>query len=255
MVLAMSRAVGETMIVTIAAGGNPQFLVDPLQAVQTMTAMIVQLSLGGHADDEHRVQGAVRGGDDAVRDDAGDEHRGGLGVKPVPAGVRMTAAAATGPARGAYRARVRARRLLSSTFLVGCVGAILIGLALLGALVFDVVRDGGGGGVHVGGDGRAAGGDGVDGVGGAGGDGAAVPGAAAGVCAGGGAGAGVEAAGGGVDGADRGVDARAVRAVRGGAGRGRIRRTTSSWRVLGTCSRCWGRRRAGSLRGLPSSGS
>ena len=45
-VLAMSRAVGETMIVTIAAGGNPQFLVDPLQAVQTMTAMIVQLSLG-----------------------------------------------------------------------------------------------------------------------------------------------------------------------------------------------------------------
>lgn len=55
----------------------------------------------------------------------------------------MTAAAATGPARGAYRARVRARRLLSSTFLVGCVGAILAGLALLGALVFDVVRDGG----------------------------------------------------------------------------------------------------------------
>ena len=45
-ILAASRAVGETMIVTIAAGGNPQFLVDPLEAVQTMTAMIVQLSLG-----------------------------------------------------------------------------------------------------------------------------------------------------------------------------------------------------------------
>ena len=45
-ILAASRAIGETMIVTIAAGGNPQFLVDPLEAVQTMTAMIVQLSLG-----------------------------------------------------------------------------------------------------------------------------------------------------------------------------------------------------------------
>lgn len=45
-ILAASRAVGETMIVTIAAGGNPQFFVDPLEAVQTMTAMIVQLSLG-----------------------------------------------------------------------------------------------------------------------------------------------------------------------------------------------------------------
>lgn len=45
-ILAASRAVGETMIVSIAAGGNPQFGVDPLEAVQTMTAMIVQLSLG-----------------------------------------------------------------------------------------------------------------------------------------------------------------------------------------------------------------
>ena len=45
-ILAASRAVGETMAVTIAGGGNPQFGVNPLEAVQTMTAMIVQLSLG-----------------------------------------------------------------------------------------------------------------------------------------------------------------------------------------------------------------
>lgn len=55
----------------------------------------------------------------------------------------MTAAAGAGPAAAAYGARVGARRLLSSAFLVGCVIAILIGLALLGALVFDVARDGG----------------------------------------------------------------------------------------------------------------
>ena len=55
----------------------------------------------------------------------------------------MTAAAGAGPAAATYGARVGARRLLSSAFLVGCVIAILIGLALLGALVFDVARDGG----------------------------------------------------------------------------------------------------------------
>ncbi len=45
-ILAASRAIGETMIVTIAAGQNPQFTANPLEAVQTMTAFIVQLSLG-----------------------------------------------------------------------------------------------------------------------------------------------------------------------------------------------------------------
>ena len=52
----------------------------------------------------------------------------------------MTAAAGAGP-MAAYGVRLRARRVLSSAFLICCVIAILIGLALLGALVFDVVRD------------------------------------------------------------------------------------------------------------------
>ena len=45
-ILAASRAIGETMIVTVAAGQNPTFLANPLEAVQTMTAFIVQVSLG-----------------------------------------------------------------------------------------------------------------------------------------------------------------------------------------------------------------
>jgi phosphate transport system permease protein len=45
-ILAASRAIGETMIVAIAAGQNPQFTANPLEAVQTMTAFIVQISLG-----------------------------------------------------------------------------------------------------------------------------------------------------------------------------------------------------------------
>lgn len=45
-ILAVSRAVGETMIVTLAAGQNPNLTFNPLIPVQTMTAYIVQVSLG-----------------------------------------------------------------------------------------------------------------------------------------------------------------------------------------------------------------
>ncbi len=45
-VLALSRAVGETMIVAIAAGQNPTLTLDPRVPVETMTAYIVQVSLG-----------------------------------------------------------------------------------------------------------------------------------------------------------------------------------------------------------------
>jgi len=45
-VLAFSRAIGETMIVTLAAGSTPNMTLNPLNSIQTMTAYIVQVSLG-----------------------------------------------------------------------------------------------------------------------------------------------------------------------------------------------------------------
>jgi phosphate transport system permease protein len=45
-ILAISRAVGETMIVAIAAGMQPNLTLNPLQQAQTITAYIVQVSLG-----------------------------------------------------------------------------------------------------------------------------------------------------------------------------------------------------------------
>lgn len=45
-VLALARAIGETMIVTIAAGATPRITVNPFEGVQTMTAYIAQVSLG-----------------------------------------------------------------------------------------------------------------------------------------------------------------------------------------------------------------
>lgn len=44
--LAISRAIGETMAVTLAAGATPKATLNPLESIQTMTAYIVQISQG-----------------------------------------------------------------------------------------------------------------------------------------------------------------------------------------------------------------
>ena len=45
-IVAVSRAIGETMIVAIAAGMSPALTLNPLVPIETMTAYIVQVSLG-----------------------------------------------------------------------------------------------------------------------------------------------------------------------------------------------------------------
>jgi len=48
-ILAVSRAIGETMIVAVAAGQQARLTLDPTVPVQTMTAFIVQMALGDTA--------------------------------------------------------------------------------------------------------------------------------------------------------------------------------------------------------------
>ncbi len=45
-ILGLSRAIGETMVVAIAAGQMPNLTLNPLESVETITAYIVQVSLG-----------------------------------------------------------------------------------------------------------------------------------------------------------------------------------------------------------------
>lgn len=45
-ILAVSRAIGETMIVAIAAGLQPRLTLDPTVPIETITAYIVQVSMG-----------------------------------------------------------------------------------------------------------------------------------------------------------------------------------------------------------------
>ena len=56
-ILAISRAIGETMILAIAAGQQPRLTLDPTVPVETITAYIVQVSLGDvqHGSLEYRT--------------------------------------------------------------------------------------------------------------------------------------------------------------------------------------------------------
>ncbi len=45
-ILAFSRAIGETMLVTIAAGSTPVFSFNPMKSIQTMTGYIAQVGMG-----------------------------------------------------------------------------------------------------------------------------------------------------------------------------------------------------------------
>jgi phosphate transport system permease protein len=45
-ILAVSRALGETMIVAIAAGQEPKLTFNPLESVETITTYIIQVSMG-----------------------------------------------------------------------------------------------------------------------------------------------------------------------------------------------------------------
>ncbi len=56
-ILAISRAIGETMIVAVAAGQQPRLTFDPTVPVETITAYIVQVSLGDvqHGSVEYRT--------------------------------------------------------------------------------------------------------------------------------------------------------------------------------------------------------
>ena len=45
-IIAMSRAVGETMVVALAAGASPNFTFNPFEPAETMTGHIARISGG-----------------------------------------------------------------------------------------------------------------------------------------------------------------------------------------------------------------
>ena len=95
-VLAISRAVGETMIVLIAMGQQPNLTFDPTRGGGDDDRVHRRDRRRRRADRLDRVQDDLRGRRDAVRDDAGHE-RGRDPARPqVPGGLRMSEPRAEG---------------------------------------------------------------------------------------------------------------------------------------------------------------
>ncbi|MGE0473311.1 MAG: phosphate ABC transporter permease subunit PstC [Nitrospirales bacterium] len=61
-ILGMSRAVGETMVVAIAAGQNPNFTFNPTEGAATITAYIVQMAMGDLPHDSIAYQSVFAAG-------------------------------------------------------------------------------------------------------------------------------------------------------------------------------------------------
>ena len=115
-VLAISRAVGETMIVLIAAGGQPNWTFNPTEAVQTMTAFIAATGQGDVPTGSIEYKTIFAVGRDALRDDARDEPLLDPARAQVPRGLRMSAQPAALRPEQAARARVRARSSTRSCY-------------------------------------------------------------------------------------------------------------------------------------------
>ena len=87
-ILAFSRAVGETMAVTIAAGNSPKLTTDFFDSIQTLTAYIAQTVSGEAAAGTVRYQSLFAVGHHPVRPHAGHEPR--LGSASSAASGRCT---------------------------------------------------------------------------------------------------------------------------------------------------------------------
>ena len=140
-VLAVSRAIGETMIVAIAAGQQPRLTLDPRVPVETMTAYIVQVSLGD------TPGGTIEDPDDLCRRHAAlrqylrAQSLLELAARALPGRVHMTAASTTtAEVSPTTRSRYTRDWLFTSFGLL----STLLGLVALGALLYDVVSDGAG---------------------------------------------------------------------------------------------------------------
>ena len=124
-ILAVSRAVGETMIVAIAAGQQPRLTGNPFVPVETMTAYIVQVSLGDTPQGTHRVPHDIRGRDAAVPDDVRAEPDQHVAARAVPRGVCM-------------------RKHADLLFRLLALSTLIVALLALATLVYDILSDGAG---------------------------------------------------------------------------------------------------------------
>ena len=87
--LAVSRAIGETMIVVMAAGLIARMTINPLDSVTTVTVQIVTLLIGDTAFDNPKTLAAFALGTDAVHHHAGHQRDRAAHRAQVPRNLRL----------------------------------------------------------------------------------------------------------------------------------------------------------------------
>ena len=135
-ILAVSRAVGETMIVAIAAGQQPRATLDPRVPIETMTAYIVQVSMGDTPAGtlEYRTIFAV--GMLLFVGTFGLNLAQHVGARAVSRGVLMASASTAPIATPDIDAGIARRRTLDLAFQAVALFVLLLVLAALAALVY-----------------------------------------------------------------------------------------------------------------------
>ena len=140
-ILAMSRAIGETMAVSLAVGDKPQLTFDPTESVQTMTAFIAQIAIGETAQGSIQFKSLFAVGADAVRVHAASSTCSAAGSSAGSG--RHTDVGDDRPAAAAPAVRFEPalmRRKLTGTVFYGlCLAAVGILLLALVALLVDVL--------------------------------------------------------------------------------------------------------------------
>ena len=142
-ILAMSRAIGETMAVSLAVGDKPQLTFDPTESVQTMTGFIAQIAIGETAQGSIQFKSLFAVGATLFVITLVLNLHQRLGRPQVPDGVLMTAAAPPiAPVATRFEPALARRKLTGTIFYGACIAAIGILLLALLILLFDILSRG-----------------------------------------------------------------------------------------------------------------
>ena len=136
-ILAISRAVGETMAVVLAAGMRPQITLNPLTSIETMTTYIVQVISGDASYGEPEISVVVRGRPDALRGHAHVEHHLRLGIAAVSGGLPLSLSE-----EPRFQPNRWMRRILGPIFGAACLAATCMGVVVLALLLGSILYAG-----------------------------------------------------------------------------------------------------------------
>ena len=140
-ILGISRAVGETMILAVAAGMQPNLTWNPMEPAATITAYIVQVALGDLPHGSIGYQTIFAAGLDAGVDDAAVQRARPPVAQALPAGLLIMSDATAVKIQQIRALIVRHKRWDVIFGIIGVI-SLMIGVLTFIALFVDMLIDG-----------------------------------------------------------------------------------------------------------------